>query len=248
MKWTWLYQLGTPSWFYHKTSVWLPYMYATAFVLLIVGTVWGLGFAPLDSKQGNSYRIIYIHAPVAHIAEVAYVLMAIMGATGLIWKTKLSFMAMKSSAPLGAAFTFIALMSGSIWGKPTWGAWWVWDARITSMLILFFLFLGVYALQEAFQNKDAGNKAAAILSLVGVVNIIIIKKSVEWWNTLHQPASIMKGAIDISMLVPLLINILGMYILYLSLLIAWTQMEVLRQERKKQWVADLLLKVKPSSK
>lgn len=248
MKWTWLYQLGTPSWFYHKTSVWLPYMYATAFVLLIVGTVWGLGFAPLDSKQGNSYRIIYIHAPVAHIAEVAYVLMAIMGATGLIWKTKLSFMAMKSSAPLGAAFTFIALMSGSIWGKPTWGAWWVWDARITSMLILFFLFLGVYALQEAFQNKDAGNKAAAILSLVGVVNIIIIKKSVEWWNTLHQPASIMKGAIDISMLVPLLINILGMYILYLSLLIACTQMEVLRQERKKQWVADLLLKVKPSSK
>lgn len=248
MKWTWLYQLGTPSWFYHKTSIWLPYMYATAIVLLMVGTVWGLGFAPLDAKQGNSYRILYIHAPVAHIAEVAYVLMAVMGATGLIWKTKLSFMAMKASAPLGAAFTFIALMSGSIWGKPTWGAWWVWDARITSMLILFFLFLGVYALQEAFQNRDAGNKAAAILSLVGVVNIIIIKKSVEWWNTLHQPASIMKGAIDISMLVPLLINILGMYILYLSLLIAWTQMEVLWQERKKQWVQELILGIDKRTK
>lgn len=248
MKWTWLYQLGTPSWFYHKTNIWLPYMYATAIMLLIMGTVWGLGFAPLDSKQGNSYRILYIHAPVAHIAEVAYVLMAVMGATGLIWKTKLSFMAMKASAPLGAAFTFIALMSGSIWGKPTWGAWWVWDARITSMLILFFLFLGVYALQEAFQNRDAGNKAAAILSLVGVVNIIIIKKSVEWWNTLHQPASIMKGAIDISMLVPLLINILGMYILYLSLLIAWTQIEVLRQERKKQWVQELVLGIDKRTK
>jgi heme exporter protein C len=198
-----------------------------------------LGFAPIDSKQGNSYRILYIHAPVAHIAEVAYVLMAMMGAAGLIWKTKLSFMAMKASAPLGAVFTFIALISGSIWGKPTWGTWWVWDARITSMLILLFLFLGVYALQEAYQNKDAGNKAAAILSLVGVVNIIIIKKSVEWWNTLHQPASITKGAIDISMLMPLLINIVGMYILYLALLASWTQVEVLRQERKKQWVLNL---------
>lgn len=193
----------------------------------------------MDSKQGNSYRILFIHAPVAHIAEVAYVAMAIMGAAGLIWKTKLSFMAMKVSAPLGAVFTFIALVTGSIWGKPTWGAWWVWDARITSMLILFFLFLGVYALQEAYQNRDAGNKAAAVLSLVGVVNIIIIKKSVEWWNTLHQPASITKGAIDISMLVPLLINILGMYILYLALLTAWTRMEILRQERNKQWVNEL---------
>ncbi len=132
-------------------------------------------------------------------------------------------------------------MSGSIWGKPTLGTWWVWDARITSMLILFFLFIAVYTLQEAYQNKDAGNKAAAVLSLVGVVNIIIIKKSVEWWNTLHQPASIMKGAIGISMLMPLLINIVGMYLLYLSLLTAWTQVEVLRHERKKQWVQDLLL-------
>lgn len=241
MKWTWFYQLGTPNWFYQKTSKWLPYMYATAFTLLAIGTVWGLGFAPADFKQGNSYRILYIHAPVAHMAEVAYVLMAIMGAAGLIWKTKLSFMAMKASAPLGAVFTFIALVSGSIWGKPTWGTWWVWDARITSMLILLFLFLGVYALMEAYENKDAGNKAAAILSLVGVVNVVIIKKSVEWWNTLHQPASLLKGAIDLSMLMPLLINILGMYILYLSMLIAWTQVEVLRQERKKQWVQDVLL-------
>jgi heme exporter protein C len=239
MKWTWLYQLGTPSWFYYKTRAWLPYLYLVSFVLLALGTIWGLGFAPVDSKQGNSYRILYIHAPVAHIAEVAYVLMAMMGAAGLIWKTKLSFMAMKASAPLGVVFTFIALISGSIWGKPTWGTWWVWDARITSMLILFFLFLGVYALQEAYQNKDAGNKAAAILSLVGVVNIVIIKKSVEWWNTLHQPASITKGAIDISMLMPLLINIVGMYILYVALLATWTQMEVLRQERKKQWVLSL---------
>lgn len=182
MRWTWFYQLGTPSWFYHKTRIWLPYLYFLSFALLLIGTVWGLGFAPVDSKQGNSYRILYIHAPVAHLAEVAYVLMAVMGATGLIWKTKLSFMAMKSSAPLGAIFTFIALVSGAIWGRPTWGTWWEWDARITSMLILFFLFLGVYALQSAYQNKEAGNKAAAILSLVGVVNVIIIKKSVDWWK------------------------------------------------------------------
>ncbi|MGV8835907.1 heme ABC transporter permease CcmC [Cellvibrio sp.] len=242
MRWNWLYKLGTPSWFYQYIRAWLPYMYSVAFVLLLVGTVWGLGFAPIDSKQGNSYRILFIHAPVAHIAEVAYVLMAIMGAVGLIWKTKLSFMMMKASAPLGAAFTFVALVTGSIWGKPTWGAWWVWDARITSMLILFFLFLGVYALQDAYKNSDAGNKAAAVLSLVGVINVIIIKKSVEWWYTLHQPASIMKGAVDISMLIPLLINILGMYILYLSLLFSWSQVEILRQERRKQWVRDIALK------
>lgn len=241
MKWTWIYKYGTPEGFYRLASAWLPYMHAVSFVLLFIGTVWGLGFSPVDSKQGNSYRILYIHAPVAHIAEVAYVLMALMGATGLIWKTKLSFMMMKVSAPLGAAFTFAALVTGSIWGKPTWGAWWVWDARITSMLILLFLFLGVYALQDAYKNSDSGNKAAAILALVGVVNVIIIKKSVEWWNTLHQPASIMKGAIDPSMLVPLLINILGMYILYMSLLFAWTQIEILRQERKKQWVKKLSL-------
>ena len=239
MRWNWLYQFGSPVWFYQKTNIWLPYLYFIALVLLIVRTTWGLGFAPVDSKQGNSYRILYVHAPVAHIAEVSYVLMAVMGAAGLIWKTKLSFMAMKVSAPLGAVFTLIALVTGSIWGKPTWGTWWVWDARITSLLILFFLFLGVYALQEAYQNKDAGNKAAAVLSLVGVVNIIIIKKSVDWWNTLHQPASITKGAIDVSMLFPLLINMLGMYILYLALLTAWTHMEILRQEKRKQWVQEL---------
>lgn len=240
MKWTWLYKLGTPAGFYRFASTCLPYMYAASFALLLIGTIWGLGFAPVDLKQGNSYRILYIHAPVAHMAEVAYVLMALMGAIGLIWKTKLSFMMMKVSAPLGIAFTFVALVTGSIWGKPTWGTWWVWDARITSMLILLFLFLGVYALQDAYRNNDLGNKAAAVLSLVGVINVIIIKKSVEWWNTLHQPASIMKGAIDTSMLIPLLINMLGMYILYLALLFAWTRVEILRQESKKQWVKEVL--------
>jgi len=215
-------------------------MYTVAFLLLLVGTVWGLCFAPVDAKQGNSYRILYIHAPVAHMAEVAYVLMALMGAAGLIWKTKLSFMMMKVSAPLGVVFTFVALITGSIWGKPTWGTWWVWDARITSMLILLFLFLGVYALQDAFKDTDMGNKAAAILSLVGVINVVIIKKSVEWWYTLHQPASIIKGAVDMSMLVPLLINIVGMYILYVSLLFSWAQIEILRQERRKQWVKYLV--------
>jgi heme exporter protein C len=240
MKFTWLYKLGSPIGFYQYTRSWSPYLYVAAFGLLLVGTIWGLGFAPVDSKQGNSYRILYIHAPVAHIAEVAYVLMAVMAGVGLIWKTKLSFMLMKVSAPLGAAFALVALISGAIWGKPTWGAWWVWDARITSMLILFFLFIGVYALLEAYDKEDIGNKAAAVLSLVGVVNVIVIKKSVEWWNTLHQPASIMKGAIDPSMLMPLLINILGMYILYLALLFSWGRVEVLRKERKKQWVNELM--------
>jgi heme exporter protein C len=170
--------------------------------------------------------------------------MAIAGAVGLIWRMKLAFMVMKSAAPIGAVLTFVTLITGAIWGKPTWGTWWIWDARITSMLILFFLYLGVIALQGAYQSRELSNKSSAILALVGMINIPIIYKSVDWWFTLHQPATLklMGGSsIDPSMAYPLLIMIFGFYCLFAWLLMSWTRLEILSQEQKTSWVRELLL-------
>ena len=243
MAWQWFHRLGSPRWFYEKTTPWLPWLAVISGALILTGIIWGLAFAPADYKQGNSYRIIYIHVPAAFLALAGYYIMAISGAVGLIWKMKLPYMVMKSAAPIGAILTFISLVTGSIWGKPTWGTWWEWDARITSMLILFFLYLGMIALQQAFQHRDTADKASAVLALVGMVNIPIIYKSVDWWNTLHQPATIKftsKSSIDPSMLYPLLIMVIGFYVFYALVLLLNTRVEVLRRESRTQWVNDLI--------
>ncbi len=243
MAWQWFHRLGSPRWFYEKTSPWLPWLTVISIALIVTATVWGLAFAPADYKQGNSYRIIYIHVPAAFLALAGYYIMAISGAVGLIWKMKLPFMVMKSAAPIGAILTFISLVTGSIWGKPTWGTWWEWDARITSMLILFFLYLGMIALQQAYQHRDTADKSSAVLALVGMVNIPIIYKSVDWWNTLHQPATIKftsKSTIDPSMLYPLLIMVIGFYCFYALVLLLYTRVEILRRENRTQWVNDLI--------
>ena len=169
--------------------------------------------------------------------------MAVAGAVGLIWKMTMADVALKSCAPIGAALTFIALVTGSIWGKPTWGTWWVWDARITSMLILLFLYLGVVALYEAYDNKEAAGKACAVLSLVGMVNIPIIYKSVDWWYSLHQPASIKfsgSSSIDSSMLYPLLLSIAAFYALFTCCLLLNMRAEILEREAKTGWVRKLM--------
>lgn len=242
MAWQWFHRLGSPRWFYEKTGPWLPWLGLLTVGLLLTGSIWGLAFAPMDFKQGNSYRIIYIHVPASFLALAGYYVMAVSGAIGLIWKMKLADMVMKCAAPIGAVLTFAALFTGAVWGKPTWGAWWVWDARITSMLVLFFLYLGVIALQSAFQHQDTANKASAILALVGTVNIPIIYKSVDWWYTLHQPATLkltQQSTIHPSMLYPLLVMIAGFYALYALSLILHTRSEILRRERKTRWVQDL---------
>ncbi len=221
----------------------MPWLAALTIALLLTGAIWGLAFAPTEAKQGNSYRIMYIHVPASFLALAGYYVMAISGAIGLIWKMKLADMVMKSAAPIGAALTFVALITGAVWGKPTWGTWWVWDARITSMLVLFFLYLGVIALQEAYQHKDTANKASAILALVGTVNIPIIYKSVDWWYTLHQPATLKltsASTIHPSMLYPLLIMIAGFYAFYAWALLMRTRQEILEREQKTRWVQDLV--------
>lgn len=242
-QWTWFHRLGSPRWFYQKTQRWLPWLAVITFSLIAVGLVWGLAFAPQDARQGNSFRIIYLHVPASILALVGYYVMAIAGAVGLIWRIKLSYIVMHAAAPLGAALTFVALFTGAVWGKPTWGTYWVWDARITSMLILLFLYLGVLILRYAYNSIEAANKTSAILGLVGTVNIPIIYKSVDWWQTLHQPATIkFTGAPSMhpSMFAPLLVMIIGFYCFYALVLILNTRAQVLERERKASWVQDLV--------
>lgn len=242
-KWQWFHRLGSPRWFYYKTEGWLPWLAAASGILLVLGAVWGLAFAPPDYQQGNSYRIIYLHVPAAFLALAGYYIMAVAGAVGLIWRMKLAFAVMTAAAPIGAALTFLSLITGSIWGKPTWGTWWEWDARITSMLILFFLYLGIMALQSAFQSRDAADKASALLALIGTVNIPIIYKSVDWWHTLHQPATLKLTSaptIHSSMLYPLLTMILAFYLFYALVLLLYTRAELLQREARTRWVSDLV--------
>ena len=239
MNWTWFHKWGSPKWFYQMSGRWLPWLSVAAVFLIVTGLVWGLAFAPPDYQQGNSFRIIYIHVPAAMLAQSCYVLLAVAGLVGLVWKMKIADVALQSAAPIGAWMTFLALLTGAIWGKPTWGSWWVWDARLTSMLILLFLYFGLIALGNAISNRDSAAKACAVLALVGVVNIPIIKYSVEWWNTLHQGATFKiteRPAMPAEMWVPLLLMVLGFYCFFGAVLLMRMRLEVLRREARSSWV------------
>ncbi|RVU30290.1 heme ABC transporter permease [Neptunomonas marina] len=240
----WFYQLASPKWCYQITGKLLPIFAWLALLCLGVGIVWALAFAPPDYQQGNSFRIMYLHVPAAILAQSCYMLMAIAGAIGLIWKMKVADMAAFAAAPIGASMAVLALATGAIWGKPTWGSWWVWDARLTSMLILLFLYLGVMALYAAMENPNTAAKAASILSLVGLVNIPIIKYSVEWWNTLHQPATFKlteKPAMPVEMWLPLLIMVIGFYCFFAVSLMMRLRNEILRREKRASWVRELIV-------
>ena len=237
------HKLGSPPWLYGISVSLLRWLLPLTMLALFTGLVGGLLFTAPDFRQGNSYRIMYIHVPAAVVALAGYYVMAIAVAISLIWNMKMADVAMKAAAPLGSDLTFIALVTGAMWGKPTWGTWWVWDARITSMLILLFLYLGVVALYEAYDNKEAAGKACAVLSLVGTVNIPIIYKSVDWWYRSHQPASIKftgESTIDPSMLYPLLLMITAFYALFTCLLLMNMRTEILSREARTGWVRKLV--------
>lgn len=240
--WAFIHKLGSPKWFYAISTRLQPWFWGAAVVLLLVGSVWGLAFAPADYQQGNSFRIIYVHVPAAILAQSCFVALAVAGVVFLVWKIKVADMAAAVIAPFGAAMTFVALFSGAVWGVPTWGTWWVWDARLTSMLIQLFLYFGVIALRGAFASRDSGSRAASVLALVGVVNIPIIKYSVEWWNTLHQPATFTlteRPAMPAEMWLPLLIMVLGFYCFFIALTLTRTRSEILKRESAKRWVREL---------
>ena len=198
-------------------------------------------FTPEDFVQGNSYRIIYLHVPASFISQSLYAIMAIASIIYLIWRVKLAAYFIIAIAPIGAMTTFIALISGSIWGIPTWGTWWQWDARITSTLILFIMYLGLISLHNSFSNYEKADKLLSWLVIVGFVNIPIIKKSVDWWSTLHQSASITltdKPSIDPSMLYPLIGCIIGFFGLIICLVILSSKYQIFKRERKKSWVKE----------
>jgi heme exporter protein C len=206
-----------------------PWVTIIAIVCIVVALVLGLAVVPADYRQGDAYRIIFIHVPSSWMALMIYVIIAISSAAGFIWRHPLADLVAKSSAPIGASFTFLSLVTGSLWGKPMWNTWWVWDARVTSMLVLFFLYLGYIALHSAYDDPTKGARAAAILALVGVINIPIIKFSVDWWNTLHQPATLSKferPSMDPSMIAPLLIMVVGFIAFYLVVLIIRLRSEI----------------------
>ena len=208
--------------------------------MLTLGWIWGLLFAPQDAVQGNSYRIIFLHVPAVIFAELIYFFMAICALMHLVWRVKLAAYLIKAAAPIGAMITFLGLLSGSIWGIPTWGTWWQWDARITSTLILFIMYLGILTLHGSFSNKEKADRLMSILVVIGVINIPIIKKSVDWWSTLHQPASISVSggsSIDPSMLYPLLISIIGLGFTLISLGILSSRSYILIREKNKKWVS-----------
>ena len=244
MNWTFFHKMGSPKWFYEISGKWVPWLLVSSVALIITALVWGLAFAPPDYLQGNSYRIIFIHVPSSFLAQAIYMMMAAAGAVTLIWRIKLADMSLAVMAPIGASFCVLSLLTGAIWGKPTWGTWWVWDARLTSMLIQLFLYIGVIALRSAMSSVDTAARACAILALVGVVNIPIIKFSVNWWNTLHQGATLKlteKPSMAPEMLWPLLLSIAGFYLFFTLMTIVRLRTEVLDRERKTQWVRKLLV-------
>ena len=223
--------LANPSVFLGLSERVLPWLAAITTGLFGVGLY--LAFtAPPDYQQGETARIMFIHVPAAWLAMACYTVIAIASAGSLIWRHPLADVAAKTAAPLGAAFTLLALITGSLWGKPMWGTYWVWDARLTSMLVLFFLYLGLIALWDAIEDPSRAGRATAILALVGFINVPIIKFSVDWWNTLHQPASVFRmggPTIDASMLTPLLVMAAGFTALFVLLHLIAMRAEILRR-------------------
>ncbi len=229
--------------FYRIFNPWVKWLSVIALILLLIGSVWGLAFAPPDYLQGNSYRIIFIHVPCASFAMSIYLALAVLGVINLVWKIKTASIVAQAAAPVGLVLCILSLITGAIWGKPTWGAYWVWDGRLTSMLVLAFLYLGVVALFHAFENTANQGKAAAILSIIGAVNLPIIKYSVVWWNTLHQGSTFSLTAapkMPPSMYIPLMVMFFGFCFLVAALVIYRSCTLILIRERRKKWVKDLI--------
>ncbi len=211
-----MHRFANPARFQRLVDPLLPWLAVATVGLFALGLWWGLFASPADYQQGDTVRIMYVHVPAAWLAMLVYALVALASAASLTWRHPLADIAARAASPLGAGFTLIALATGMLWGKPMWGTWWVWDARLTSVLILFFLYLGHIALAHAFDDPARSARAAAVLAIVGVINLPIIKFSVDWWNTLHQPSSVLRldgPTIDPAMLGPLF-AMAGAYLLF----------------------------------
>jgi len=241
----WFHRFGSPPYVYGLANALAPWFAGLAIALLLAGAVGGLFFAPPDYLQGEVYRIIYIHPQSAYVGMMAYTLMAVAGGIGFIWRIKIAHAVAVSAAPIGASFTFCALVTGAIWGRPTWGTYWEWgDPRLMFELLLLFLFLGYLALRAAYDDRDKADRVSAVLAMVGLVNVPIIHKSVDWWNTLHQSATVSNlgesPSMDTAMLVPFLIMVAGFTFLFYWLLLRRLQAEIIKREPAARWLQDLI--------
>jgi heme exporter protein C len=242
--WTWFHRLASPPSFYRFADLLTPWLFALAVLLLGGGIYGGLFVAPADYQQGDAFRIIYVHVPAASLSLFVYTFMAVAGALALIWRMKLAECAVVAAAPVGGSFTALALLTGMLWGKPMWGAYWVWqDARLVSELILLFFYAGVIALNSSFADARAGARASSWLAIVGVINVPIVHFSVQWWNTLHQGSTILKfgkPSIAGDMLWPLLLTLAGFFAFFGAVVLRRIQNELLLRERSARWVQDLI--------
>ncbi|MDT8437980.1 MAG: heme ABC transporter permease [Wenzhouxiangellaceae bacterium] len=235
----WFHMLGSPPTFYRFGQVLAPWLWGAFAISAAIGLYQALYVVPSDYQQGDSMRILYIHVPAAWQALFGYTVMTVLAIIALIWRIRMTEIMAMACAPIGAALTLLCLATGSIWGKPMWGTWWVWDARLTSMLVLLFIYIGIMGLYAAYDDKRKGARVAAILVLAGAVNIPIIHFSVDWWNTLHQPATIRlmgESAMDASMLPPLLWMVLATKFFFGAALLDRSRNELLQQDRSKRWV------------
>jgi heme exporter protein C len=245
--WKWIQAFASPQNFYLKSNKIIPWLLYPCLALCFIGIYGGLFVVPPDYQQGETYRIMFVHVPSASMSMFVYFVMAVASGIGLIWQIKLANVVAKVSAPIGASFTFLALVTGAVWGKPMWGTWWVWDARLTSELVLLFLYLAYMSLGNAFDNPKTASKASAILAIVGLINLPIIKYSVEWWNTLHQGASIStvekisKPAIDGSMIWPLFVMFVAFGLMYGALMLMRARDEMLIREQNSRWVKTIIM-------
>jgi heme exporter protein C len=240
----WFHRFGSPPYVYGLANAIAPWLGAVGLALLVIGGYWGLVVAPVDFQQGESYRIIYIHVPTAYISMMSYTLMAVSAGIGFIWRIKVAHAVAVSAAPIGASITFCALVTGAIWGRPTWGTYWEWgDSRLMFELLLFFLFLGYMALRAAFDDRDKADRVSAVLAVVGVVNVPIIHYSVVWWNTLHQGPTLIRPdgpSMETSMLIPLLIMIPAFTAVFYWVLLRRLQAEIVDREQGTRWLKELV--------
>jgi heme exporter protein C len=238
-----LNKLASPKYFYNTSQKILPWLWLGCILVFCYGVVAGLYLAPPDYQQGDAFRIIYIHVPSAILSLVIYIVMAVTATIALIWRIKLADVLFSVSAPIGASFTCLALGTGALWGQPTWGTWWLWDARLTSELILMLLYFGIIAIRSAIPEHEKALKASGILVLVGTVDLPIIHYSVYWWNTLHQKATILQfqaPSIALEMLWPLLAMILAFFLFYITVLLLRARCELLEREHNAQWVKAIV--------
>ncbi|HTV76873.1 MAG TPA: heme ABC transporter permease CcmC [Steroidobacteraceae bacterium] len=243
MTWTWFHRLGSPPYIYRLAGILTPWFGWLAGVLLVGALYDGLVIAPPDYQQGDGFRIMYVHVPTAWLSLMIYTWMAVAAAVGLIWRIKVAHAVAAACAPIGASFTAVALLTGMLFGKPMWGTYWVWDPRLTSELLLLFLYLGYMGLRSSFDDLQRADRASAVLAIVGVVNVPIVHFSVVWWNSLHQGSSLSltgKDTIATPMLIPLLLSMLGFTLYFVAVLLVRLRGEVLRRERAASWVAEVV--------